>query len=782
MPAPVRFLNAIQLFDSATPVSDPEVTSTINGLFTATFTTNGTNARVFHPFFPLVGGSITYDRGTVREYALVDALDQTTVAVFSDDSNGRDIFLHTAFGSNTSASVTISNSAGDQVRPEIVRLSSTVYAVAYQNVATSAIEMRTWNSITGALSTVAIVANNVTQSAFDLGLTALSNGTFVVTWRSSGPTEAKFAIYNSLGGLIKAATVIAPGGATGAHDVVALPDGGFAMVAYATGGESKVVFSNANGSVLSAPVTIPIGDYTSITALQDGRVMVVGGTGTISGQIVRRDGTLDGDAFVVATGGLSGAGGAASITTQADGLVVVTWIDSADDVFYTIYDPREAGITLAGSALSDSYYGSAFNDVISLGLGDDGVYAGSGDDQIFGGDGNDFVDGEGGQDFAGGGFGNDSLTGGAGSDTLDGGPGADSLTGGSEFDFASYASAAASVWADLLVPSGNFGDAKGDIYTGIEGLIGSNFRDFLLAGNDASYIDGLGDNDVIYGRAGTDTLLGGAGDDEIFGGAGADGLNGGDGFDFAGYLDAASGVMARLDAPGLNTADAAGDTYVSIEGLIGSNFGDFLVGDAGVNYITAQGGDDYLAGVSGDDTLRGDDGADNIWGGEGADSLDGGAGYDIARYDYAASGVVARLDGGANAGEATGDTYTDIEALYGSAFGDILIGGSGGEVLAGLDGSDLLYGLAGNDMLLGGGGIDAFAFNTAGFGTDTVLDFATTAAAGAAHDYVDFRGIPGLASFTITQSGADTLVTTNLGVVRLQGITAATLVAGDFLF
>ncbi len=66
-----------------------------------------------------------------------------------------------------------------------------------------------------------------------------------------------------------------------------------------------------------------------------------------------------------------------------------------------------------------------------------------------------------------------------------------------------------------------------------------------------------------------------------------------------------------------------------------------------------------------------------------------------------------------------------------------------------------------------------------GFGTDTVQDFATTAAAGANHDYVDFRGIPALSSFAITQVGADAHIVTNHGTVILQGITASTLVAGD---
>ncbi len=360
----------------------------------------------------------------------------------------------------------------------------------------------------------------------------------------------------------------------------------------------------------------------------------------------------------------------------------------------------------------------------------------------FGGPASESFTGFAGPDALFGDAGNDTIFGGGGSDTLDGGVGADALDGGDDFDFASFLTATTGVTARLDFAGGNAGDALGDTYANIEGLIGSQFDDFLVGSDTVGdYLTAQGGDDYLAGRGGADVILGDAGSDTLDGGSGADVLDGGAGFDFASYLSATFGVVARLDLASLNTGDAAGDSYTSIEGLIGSSFNDYLVGtDTAGDYLTAQGGDDYLAGRGGADTILGDAGNDQFWGGEGADSLDGGTGYDIARYDFAASGVVARLDGGANAGEAAGDTFANIEALYGSGFGDVLVGDANANVLVGLDGGDLLYGLGGNDTLMGNGGIDAFAFNATGFGTDTVLDF-SGAAAGANRDYVDFRGI-----------------------------------------
>lgn len=87
---------------------------------------------------------------------------------------------------------------------------------------------------------------------------------------------------------------------------------------------------------------------------------------------------------------------------------------------------------------------------------------------------------------------------------------------------------------------------------------------------------------------------------------------------------------------------AAGDTYIAIEGLMGSDFNDVLTGDGNGNWLQGGGG----AGV-----------------------LDGGAGTDTASYYTAPTGVIASLANPApNTGEAAGDSYISIQRLGGSAF------------------------------------------------------------------------------------------------------------------
>jgi Ca2+-binding RTX toxin-like protein len=270
-----------------------------------------------------------------------------------------------------------------------------------------------------------------------------------------------------------------------------------------------------------------------------------------------------------------------------------------------------------------------------------------------------------------GGAGNDALAGAGGDDVLVGGEGADRLNGGAGYDTADYGASAAAVTVDLSDPAAGSGDAAGDVLTGIERIVGSDFADIIGGGLDGDTLEGGAGDDRIDGRDGDDRLIGGVGSDE---------LTGGHGVDVADYTTSAAAVTVDL-ATGIGLGgDAEGDRLGGIEQLVGSAFGDMLSGDDADNRFT---------------------------GGGGADLLIGGAGFDTADYTASGTGVTADLAAGMGlGGDAEGDVLGGIEALAGSAFADRLAGDAAVNTLTGNAGDDVLAGRGGGDVIDGGDGFD----------------------------------------------------------------------------
>ena len=128
--------------------------------------------------------------------------------------------------------------------------------------------------------------------------------------------------------------------------------------------------------------------------------------------------------------------------------------------------------------------------------------------------------------------------------------------------------------------------------------------------------------------SGADTLRGNAADNLFDGGAGADAFDGLGGSDTVTYERSDAGVdidLGRQDTRPPSGGHAQGDTLVSIENLIGSQFDDRLVGVTGVggNELEGLNGNDIIFGSADNDTIRGGLGNDQIYGNEGNDRLYG---------------------------------------------------------------------------------------------------------------------------------------------------------------
>lgn len=198
------------------------------------------------------------------------------------------------------------------------------------------------------------------------------------------------------------------------------------------------------------------------------------------------------------------------------------------------------------------------------------------------------------------------------------------------------------------------------------------------------------------------SVIGGYGDDLIIAGKGNDSYDGGAGNNTVDFSKITAGLTVDLDK---GTATGGGNyTLSNIQHVIGTDYGDVLIGNSQNNHL--QGG-------LGDDTLIGG-GGNNI--------LNGGGGINTLNYQTAGSGVSVDLSSSQATDNGNGGTdhISNIQNVIGSQHDDLIIGDQNNNVLYGEDGDDILIGMGGDNILDGGAGVNTASYvnSTSGISAD----------------------------------------------------------------
>ncbi|MCY4488575.1 MAG: hypothetical protein OXF11_15895 [Deltaproteobacteria bacterium] len=217
-------------------------------------------------------------------------------------------------------------------------------------------------------------------------------------------------------------------------------------------------------------------------------------------------------------------------------------------------------------------------------------------------------------------------------------------------------------------------------------------------------------------------------------------------------------------------------------------------GNSGPDYIDTGGGNDTIIGNDGDDTLVGNLGRDVLIGGEGADTFVFAPGHgddtitdftpDVDNIDLTGFTEIADFDA-VQLSVSGADTVIDLSANGG---GTIRLKGVS---TSALDADDFTFYTApideefvsgpGPDVLTGGTGADTFVF-APGHGADTITDFAPN------EDKIDLSGftrISGFSALRILPADTETVIDLSAqggDIIRLTGVSASDLDAGDFTF
>ncbi len=308
------------------------------------------------------------------------------------------------------------------------------------------------------------------SNQIDSSVTALSNGSFVVTWDSYDQDGSNYSI---------AARIFTIDTQTGTFGDDVLKGNDYVDdVIYGLNGQDKLYGKDGDDILYG-----DLGDDYLRGGAGNDTLYGGGGNDTLYGD-AGNDYLDGGDGEDIIKGG------------------------NGDDLI----DGNNGADRLYGGAGNDFLCGSTGNDILKGGADNDWLYGGAGNDTLYGNAGKDYLDGDEGDDVLKGGGGHDVLLGRLGDDTLYGEDGDDYLDGED---------------GDDILKGGEGEDA---LYGGDDNdtLYGENGDDYLDGEDDNDILKGGNDNDTLYGGAGNDTLYGENGNDYLDGEDGDDILKGGD--------------------------------------------------------------------------------------------------------------------------------------------------------------------------------------------------------------------------------------------------------------
>jgi hypothetical protein len=635
----------------------------------------------------------------------------------TQDGNGSAIKaqVFNAAGSKVGAEFLVNSAAANsQYDPTITGLSNGNFVVTWQTYDAaqdgngSAIKAQVFSAAGAKVGTEFLVNTAKTDYQSVPKITGLSNGNFVVTWRTDDSAQ------DGSGSAIKAQVFNAAGSKVGTEFLVntaktdyqqfptitGLTNGNF-VVTWSTqdstqdGSYSAIkaqVFSAAGSKVgsefLVNTAKTDSQQFPTITGLTNGNFVVTwstsnlsqdGNSGAIKAQVFSAAGAKVGSEFLVNTA-TAGDQSQSTITGLSSGGFVVTWHtdDWAQDgsgfaIKAQVFSATGAKVgseflvntATAGDQYVPTITGLSNGGFVVTWYTADTTQDGSGsaikaqifslvdlnaDNVIDGTPDADTLDGGGGNDTIYGSAGDDLLFGGTGNDVIDTGPGQDTVDAGAGDD-------------QILVQGTGTVDGGGD-------------RDVLRLVNGGN-LTGLAVSNVEFLETGGSLVTGTIAQLEAF------------------------ETITVLDDPSYDTAavtlQLADGGAIDLASLLDGRAA-YVTASAAGNAILGTDSADVMNGGVGDDSLDGGEGEDSLYGGGGGnDTLVGGGGNDLLQAGNDGAGT-HHLDGGAGDDTIYDYSTTGGEILGGTGNDRIQIGWSGGGTVDGGADRDVLRLANGGDL------------------------------------------------------------------------------------